>query len=50
MKRQTLFALFIVFGLLVVTSFVVTYADDRINAELHGRRRSVAWMVYCDAG
>ena len=29
----------VVFGLLVVTSFVVTYADDRINAKLHGRRR-----------
>jgi hypothetical protein len=29
----------VVFGLLVVTSFVVTYADDAMNATLHDRRR-----------
>lgn len=29
----------VVFALLVVTSFVVTYADDVVNAKLHGRRR-----------
>jgi len=29
----------IVFGLLVATSFLVTYADDVMDAKLHGRRR-----------
>jgi len=29
----------IVFGLLVVTSFLVTFADDLMDARLHGRRR-----------